>query len=114
MHLVLFHSLNNLDYYGYIPKIPKYNLEQVEIFKLFPADYELFRDDIDSLDTACDAILDLGDVEYFNAEKCEKLRKWVGGRLEKPVSARYREILETLKVFCDRAIEFDTGVVIEL
>ena len=114
MAIQLFLDLNDLKYYGDIPEKPENSFGRVEEYSLSSDDIKLLMEDIDSLDAACNALLDLGDVDYFNAEKCEKLREWISGRLEKTASTRYREILETLKGYCDRAIELNTGVVIEL
>jgi len=114
MAIRLFLDLNDLKYYGDIPEKPESSLGRVEEYPLSSDDIKLFIKDIDSLDAACNDLLDFGDVDYFNAEKCGKLREWIRERLEQPVSARYREILETLMSYCERAIELNTGVVIEL
>ena len=114
MAIQLFLNLNGLKYYGNIPEKPENPSGRVEEYALSSDDIELFVEDIDSLDAACNALLDFGDVEYFNAEKCGKLSEWIRERLEQPVSARYREILETLMNYCERAIALNTGVVIKL
>lgn len=114
MAIQLFLNLNGLKYYGDIPEKPENPSGRVEEYALSSDDIKLFMKDIGSLDAACNALLDLGDVDYFNAEKCGKLSEWIKERLEQPVSARYREILETLMSYCERAIELNTGVVIEL
>ncbi len=114
MAIQLFLDLNDLRYYGDIPEKPENPFGRIEEYSLSFNDIKMIMEDIDSLDAACNALLDLGDVDYFNAEKCGKLREWIRERLEKPVSARYREILETLMGYCERAIELNTGVVIEL
>ena len=114
MAIQLFLDLNGLKYYGDIPEKPENSYGRVEEHALSSDDIRMFMEDIDSLNATCNALLDLGDVDFFNAEKCGKLRKWIGERFEKPISARYREILEVLKNYCDRAIDLNTGVVIEL
>lgn len=114
MAIQLFLNLNGLKYYGNIPEKPENSSGMIEEYALSSDDIKLFIKDIDSLDVACNALLDLGDVDYFNAEKCRKLIEWIRERFKQPVSARYREILETLMGYCERAIELNTGVVIEL
>jgi len=116
MEFVLFLDLNNLDYYGYIPEIPKEPAGRVEIFPLQNQwdDADLFLNDLPEIDERCDALLDYGDVDYFNNEKCVKLKEWIVERLNKPIDSRYKELLEVLKNYCERAIELKTGVVIDL
>ena len=116
MEFVLFLDLNNLDYYGYIPEIPKDPDGRVEIFPLQNQwdDVELFMNDLPEIDERCDALLDYGDVDYFDCNKCAILREWIVERLNKPIDARYQELLGILKGFCERAIELKTGVVIDL
>ena len=72
-----------------------------------------FLENIDEIDNKCDAF-DYGDIDYFDAQKCVILMEWIEERLQKSITARYREILEILKDYCNRAIELNTGVVIEL
>ena len=114
MAIQLFLDLNELNYYGDIPEIPDNPVGRVEEFALSMEDIELFKGDIDAIDSACNALLDIGDVDYFNAEKCEKLKTWIAERLKKDSPPRYREILEEINGYCERAISLNTGVVIEL
>ena len=116
MEFVLFLDLNGLDYYGYIPEIPDNPIGRVEIFPLTNQwdDVDLFMNDLHEINEQCDALLDYGDVDFFNYEKCVKLKKWIVERLNKPIDTRYRELLEVLNGYCERAIELKTGVVIDL
>ena len=116
MEFVPFLDLDNLDYYGDIPEIPKNRDGRVEVFPLNNQweDADLFLDDLDEIDRRCDALLGYGDVDFFNSEKCVKLKAWIDERLQKPIIERYRELLEVLRSFCERAIVLQTGVVIDL
>lgn len=101
IEFVLFLDLNNIDYYGYIPEIPKDSTGRVEIFPLQNQwdDVELFMDDLSEINERCDALLDYGDVDYFDSKKCVKLREWIVERLNKPIVEKYNELLEILKKF---------------
>ena len=114
MAIQLFLDLNNLEYYGYIPEVPDNSEGRIEEFHFINGDEDYLKDDIDEIDSICGALLDIGDVDYFNCEKCAKLKDWVDERLQKPVVPRYREILGVLRDYCQRAIALKTGVVIEL
>lgn len=114
MSIQLFLSLDGLDYYGDIPEIPEDYNGIVEEYPLSSEDIKMLLCDIDSIDTACDVLLDFGDADFFNREKCEKLNEWIDNRLKNTIAPRYRETLEVLKDCCNQAIELNTGVVIEL
>ncbi len=77
-------------------------------------DAELFESDIDDIDRVCGALLDIGDVEFFNADKCVKLSDWITERLKQPLSPRYQNLLGVLKEYCQQAIQLGTGVYIDL
>ncbi len=114
MVIQLFLHLDGLKYYGDIPEKPENFDGIVEEYPLSVSDIKMLLNDVDSIDTACDVLLDYGDVDYFNCEKCAKLKEWIDCRLKSTLEPRYREILDVLKEYCSRAIEYNTGVVIEL
>ena len=71
-------------------------------------------EDVDDLDNKCNALLDYGDVDYFDTVKCIKLNDWIKERLTKPIDDKYRQALEVLKSYCEHAIELKTGIMVEL
>lgn len=79
-------------------------------------DVDLFFDDgaIVEIAEQCDSLISYGEDDYFNAEKCKILLRWIEERLLKPAVPRYKEMLEVLKDYCQRAIELNTGVYIDL
>jgi len=114
MSIQLFLSLDGLDYFGDIPEIPENPVGIVEEYPLSSEDIKMILNDVDSIDVACNALLDYGDADFFNCKKCEKLQDWIDDRLKSAISPRYREILGVLKDYCTRAVEYNTGMVIEL
>lgn len=107
-----FEGIKNDSYGPYVDDI--YNDKRVACFPLETSDVNLFIEDIDEIDSKCEALLDYGDVDYFDAQKCAILNEWVAQRLQKPTVPRYHKMLEVLSNYCQRAVELNTGVVIEL
>ena len=117
MWFVLFLDLNNLEYYGYMPKIPKDREGRVEIYRfdVTREHWSLLLDDfIDPVCNLCEALIDIGDVDFLNADKCKKLKGWLEKRLQRDVPETFKPIYEKLLEFSSRAIELNTGVEIEL
>ncbi len=107
-------NLEGLKYYGDIPEAPQESGPNVEVFQFDMEDWPLFRDDfIEPVDTLCDVLLDYSDVDYFDADKCKLLHGWLVERLEKPIQPRLAFLYRKLDEFALRAIELNTGVVVE-
>ena len=58
--------------------------------------------------------LDIGELEYFNAEHCKILKPRIEERLKKPITPRLKEMYTVLLDYVSRAIEYNTGVWIDL
>ena len=116
MRFELFLDLSNLKYYGDIPEMPEDREGRVEIFKFDDKIYApLFdKDFIDEVNNLCNTCLDLTDVDYFDKEKCVKLKAWLEQRLTKELNPMLKPIYEKLMEFVSRAIELKTGVVVQL
>lgn len=115
MYFALFLNLEGLNYYGHIPEIPK-TTEKVILYELKNGwdDADLFADDLDEIDDRCNALIDCGDVDYLNSAQCALLEAWIEERLRKQITPRYQELLEVLMSFCHRAVELNTGLLIDL
>ena len=57
--------------------------------------------------------LNIGELEYFNAENCKILKPRIEERLKKPITPRLKEMYTVLLDYISRAIEYNTGVWIE-
>ncbi len=107
-------DLTGVSYYGHIPEVSQCGGPNVKVFQFELEDWPLFRDDfIEPVDALCDVLLDYGDVDYFDAEKCKLLHGWLQARLGKPIVPRLEFLYRKLDEFALRAIELDTGVVVE-
>lgn len=82
-------------YGGVIPNTPLIPDDRVdETCFLDEEDQELLEKDfIDSVNQTCDSLLDIADVDYFDLEKCKKLKSWLEDRLKKKHSSKIAENL---------------------
>lgn len=115
MRCALILNFDGISYYGSIPNAPYAPDERVdETCFLEEGDWDLLDADfIDSVNDACGTLLDLCDVDYFDKIKCIKLKEWLENKLSKNIHHRLREIYTKLLEYATRAIELDTGIVIE-
>lgn len=114
MKLILVLSLEELDYYGYIPETFQAKPGQTESFELTEEDVNLLDNDfIDPTDKLCNALIDRGDVDYLNAEQCRLMLDWLEQRLKEPTDPRIETIYRELVEFDNKAIELDTGIVFD-
>lgn len=111
----LFLSLIAVEYYGRVPNPKDGDLSQVEIFHLEENDWPLLNEDfVDSVNDLCGTLLDLGDVDFFDVEQCERLSTWLENQLfNEQVQGRLRELYTKLNGYAKRAAELGTGVVVE-
>lgn len=65
------------------------------------------------IDSSCPNLLDYGDVDYFNRDKCKIIKRWLEN-IEPTENARLIRLFDVLHDYTTRAIELNTGVVIEL
>lgn len=103
-------------YYGDIPEFPDDNQNDYELFELdYPHDQDLLLGDfVRPINDLCNTTLALGDVDWFDAEKCALLRGWLEERLRQPCDDRLRYLYGVLLDYATRAIELNTGVKVTL
>lgn len=115
MRIVLVRDLTGCDYFGYIPEFSEAQREHVETFEVDEADGDLLDEDfVSPVDEICQALIDVGDVEYLNADQCKLLLDWLKRRLQRPVDSRLRVIYNQLVQFATEAINLDTGIIFDL
>ena len=113
--ITLINDTTGLHYYGYIPCNPEPLDSRVEVFQLEEPDRELLVNDfIDPINELCDSLLGDGDVDYLNKDKCVKMKGWLVNRFTPQMNPRLKELYLKLLDFSNRAIEKNTGIVIEL
>ncbi|WP_293673213.1 hypothetical protein [uncultured Parolsenella sp.] len=105
--------------YGDIPNVPSSTNDAAEVVS-FDLPGGLSIDDfyeqfVEPIDARCGALLDYGDVDYLDGDACASLAAWIPARCADEglfpwVRGLYGKLLEYAK----RAVELDTGVVVEL
>ena len=74
----------------------------------------LLEDFVPAIDKIFDNLLDYGDVDYFDTNKCKMLKEWLDARMKANPTGRLKKLYEVLLEYTLSAIELGTGVVIEL
>lgn len=116
MMFALFHNFNDVEFWHRIPQRMGRPASQVEIFRM-TADsdrYLLDEDFVDPVNTLCASLIGPYDVVFLDARQCRLLAGWLEARLEQPITPRLAEIYRKLDDFARRAVDYNTGVVIEL
>lgn len=120
MWFVLFKTLEGVPYYGDEPDVPEPLPDpRVEKYDFdFGANLEIwhqFKDDfVNPVNDLCGSLLDFGDCDYFDVEKCAKLKKWLEGRLAENVPDSFRPAYEKLLDYSSRAIVLKTGILVQV
>lgn len=114
MRIDLFKSFEGASYYGDVPEATSVTESQVES-KLygFDADWQASSDFAMKINDACDTVLDISDVDFFDVKKCKELVKLLDG----PIAITDKVLVEfahDLRDAAQRAIELGTGIVVEL
>ncbi|PJM73707.1 hypothetical protein CS006_00475 [Bifidobacterium primatium] len=116
MMAVLFHDLDNIEsYYGNIPNGPYGPKTHSEVYRMHESDRDPMDEDFtDPVNAICGSTLGYGDVDFFDARQCRLLAAWLETRLTQPIDPRLAEIYRRLDDYARRAVQYGTGVVIEL
>ena len=113
---MFFELILNMEGCGYYGDIPQVSLPGTYEMYLFDwEDMELLLPDFAGpINDLCGTLFDLGDVDWFGPDNCRRLKPWIEARLTGEIPARMRELYEVLLGYVTRAIELDTGVVVDL
>ena len=69
---------------------------------------------IDRINATCDTLLDDGDVDYISAEMCKELVTMLNNLPQGFVPKENREAVDVLLEYAKRAIDYNTGIEIEM
>lgn len=117
MRLILFLTLDGAEYYGYIPffRNDKNNSLRTERYELNWEDSDLLDSDfINPVNKLTNSLIDIGDVEYLDADKCKIMISWLTHRLTEPLDPKLRETYRVLVTFARKAIALNTGILFDL
>lgn len=103
------------NFYGDIPQIAGAPRAAYEEFEITLEDEDLLMEDfVDQINDLCGTLLDYGDIDYFDASKCAKLKAWLESRLKRSCALHLRELYTVLLDYATRAIALGTGVVVTI
>ena len=116
MMFALFHNFDNVEFWHRIPQRIGIPNSQVEIYRMTAdSDRDLLDNDlVDPVNALCGSLLGPYDVDFLDARQCRLLAAWLETRLARPISPRLAVVYRKLDDYARRAVQYDTGVVIEL
>ncbi|KAA8819807.1 hypothetical protein CSQ85_03665 [Bifidobacterium rousetti] len=116
MQAVLFHDFDSIpSYYGNVPNGPYGPGFHSEVYRMRESDRDPMDEDFtDEVNRLCDTTLGYGDVDFFDPEQCRLLAGWLEARLTQPITPRLADIYRHLLDYARRAVQYNTGIVIEL
>ncbi|MFR0558393.1 hypothetical protein ACLUWO_05835 [Pseudoscardovia radai] len=65
------------------------------------------------VDKLCNALLEMYEYDFLNAEQCKKLVPWLDKQIRHPNDKRFLPMYKELKDYALKAIEYNTGIGIE-
>lgn len=115
MSFYLVKSLDHVNYYGNVPEPAPGHEDAFEEYVLNQSDIKALNDHfVDAINDRCGTLLALSDVDFFDADKCRMLVAWLDEQLEPSPEEIAEPLYRKLREYACRAIELDTGVVVEL
>ena len=69
---------------------------------------------VDNINATCDTLLDDGDYDYINADKCKDLIDMIDNLSDDIVKNQSASVLKVLRAYALRAVDYNTGIAIEL
>lgn len=69
---------------------------------------------VDKINATCDTLLDDGDVDYIAADKCKELIIMINSLPNAYIPLECKKTIEVLLDYAKRAVEYNTGIEIEM
>lgn len=115
MKFELIKTLKGIEMYDDVPCLPVELHESIgERYVGEEKDAWLLLDNfVRQIDDICPNLLDYGDVDYFDYNKCIIIKEWLEGNMDVP-EPRLKELYKVLYSYISQAVELNTGVVIGL
>lgn len=100
--------------YGPIYDLVTGRRDKVEEYVVDDVNDWLLENMVDRINVACDTLLDNGDVDYISAERCKDLLDLISNLPDSFVPYDFNLAIDILKEYEERAIEYCTGISIEM
>lgn len=114
MRFQLAKTLDGIKMYGPIYDLGTGGPDKVEEYVADDVNNWFLDSMIGRINSACDTLLDDGDVDYINAEKCKKLIETIDELPSNYIPKEFQEIMAVLIDYAQRAIKYNTGIEIEM
>ena len=115
MRFYLAKTLDKMKMYGPIYDLVGEPEDRVEEFLLEEDENEWLLDNlVDDINAECDTLLDDGDYDYIDSEKCNNLSVFLENIDPNKVPEKYKRVVEKLLEYSKRAAEYGTGMAIDL
>jgi len=114
MRFQLAKTLNGIKKYGPIFDLGTGDNSQVEEYVVEDIDNWFLDNIIDQINAECDTLLDDGDFDYIGAEKCRKLIALLDNLPKSDIPKDFYKTIDVLKNYAKRAVEYNTGIEIEM
>lgn len=116
MWVILFKTLEGVDYYGDRPDALEDDDPRGEFYG-FDIDRQYWNileaDFIDPVDALCGTLLDLYEDDFFCVEQCVKLKAWIEERLTRETCPALKPVYEKILEYAIKAIDLGTGIIIQ-
>lgn len=114
MKVYLAKDLSNLPMYGNVPDLSPQS-DAVDSFDISEDEGTLIDElFVDPTNELCDAALDNGDYQYYNASQCKLLLEWISKVGNEDEMTPIRNFLDKLEAYLQYAVANNTGIAIEL
>ena len=102
--------------YHEYPQVNRDGGEGYEVYQLELQDADLLCEHfVDEIYTVVGGVLDCGEVDFYSAQQCARLIPWLQQELGNAnLQSRLKELYSVLESMASRAVELNTGIVIEL
>lgn len=114
MRFQLAKTLEGIKMYGPIYDLGTGGPDKVEEFVMDDINDWFLDHMIDKINDACDTLLDDGDVDYISAEKCKDLIELLNNLPNNYIPNEFLIAVDVLKEYSQRAIDYNTGIEIEM
>lgn len=114
MKLQLAKTLDGIGQFGSIYDLETCTADTVEEYVIDDKDDWFLENMVDRINAACGTLLDYGDYDYIAADKCRDLIKTIDDLPDDFVPVDHEQLMLTLREYAARAIQYNTGLSIEM
>lgn len=107
-------TLEGIRMYGPIYDLGTGGPDKVEEYRVDDVDNWFLDNMVDRINETCDTLLDDGDVDFIDAEECKKLVCMIKSLPSNFIPLESQKAMDVLVKYAQGAIEYNTGIEIEM